>query len=56
MRAYEVIKFTNRSFSEFIKKANPKFKKNTFIKLFINSPRDLLNKKIEKRVEKMFDT
>ena len=56
MRAYEVKKFTNKSFSEFIKKANPKFKKNTFIKLFINSPRDLLNKKIEKRVEKMFDT
>ena len=55
MRAYEVKKFTNRSFSEFIKKTNPKFKQNTFIKLFINSPRDLLNKKIEKRVEKMFD-
>ena len=55
MRAYEVKKFTNKSFSEFIKKTNPKFKKNTFIKLFINSPRDLLNKKIEKRVEKMFD-
>ena len=56
MRAYEVKKFKNKSFSEFIKKTNPKFKKNTFIKLFINFPRDLLNKKIEKRVEKMFDT
>ena len=55
MRAYEVKQFTNKSFYEFIKKTNPKFKKNTFIKLFINFPRDLLNKKIEKRVEKMFD-
>ena len=55
MRAYEIKKSTNKSFSEFIKKTNPKFKKNTFIKLFINFPKDLLIKKIEKRVEKMFD-
>ena len=54
MRAYEIKKFTNKSFSEFIKKTKPKFKKNTFIKLFINFPRDLLNKNIEKRIEKMF--
>ena len=38
-----------------MKTANPKFKKNTFIKLFINFPRDLLNKRIERRVKKMFD-
>ena len=55
MRAYEIKKFTNKSFFEFMKTANPKFKKNTFIKLFINFPRDLLNKRIERRVKKMFD-
>jgi len=54
MRAYEVKKFTNKSLSKFMKKTKPKLKKSTFVKLFINFPRDLLNKNIEKRVEIMF--
>jgi tRNA dimethylallyltransferase len=55
MRAYEVKKLTNRSLFDFAKETKLNFDKNVFIKLFINTPRELLNKKIEKRVEKMFD-
>ena len=54
MRAYEVKKFTNKSLFDFIKETKLNFNKNVFIKLFINTPREILNKKIEKRVEKMF--
>jgi len=55
MRAYEVKKFTNKSLFELIKGTKSNFNNNVFKKLFINTPRELLNKKIEKRVEKMFD-
>ena len=55
MRAYEVKKFTNKSLFEFTKETKSKFNKNIFKKIFINIPRDLLQKKIEKRVDKMFD-
>ena len=55
MRAYEVKKFTNKSLFELIKDTKSKFNNSVFKKLFINTPRELLNKKIEKRVEKMFD-
>jgi len=55
MRAYEVKKFTNKSLFEFTKKTKSNFNNNVFKKLFINIPRELLHKKIEKRVEKMFD-
>ena len=55
MRAYEVKKFTNKSLFEFIKKTKSNFNDSVFKKLFINTPRELLNKKIEKRVKKMFD-
>ena len=54
MRAYEVKKFTNKSLFEFIKKTKSNFNNNVFKKLFINIPKELLHKKIEKRVEKMF--
>ena len=54
MRAYEVKKFTNKSLFEFTKKTKLNFNNNVFKKLFINIPRELLHKKIEKRVEKMF--
>ena len=54
IRAYEVKKYTNKSLFDFIKETKLNFNKNVFIKLFINTPRELLNKKIEKRVEKMF--
>lgn len=55
MRAYEVKKFTNKSLFEFIKKTKSNFNNNVFKKLFINIPKELLHKKIEKRVEKMFN-
>tara|TARA_B100001123_G_scaffold53457_1_gene56246 strand:- start:2395 stop:3318 length:924 start_codon:yes stop_codon:yes gene_type:complete len=55
MRAYEVKKFTKKSLFEFKKKTKPKFNRNVFNKLFINIPKELLHKQIEKRVEKMFD-
>ena len=55
MRAYEVKKFTNKSLFEFTKETKSKFNKNIFKKIFINIPRDLLYKKIEKRVDRMFD-
>ena len=54
MRAYEVKKFTNKSLFKFIKQTKSNFQKDVFIKLFINIPKDLLYKKIEKRVEIMF--
>ena len=55
MRAYEVKKVTWKSLFDLIKKTKSTFKQKIFKKLFINIPRDLLNKKIEKRVEKMFE-
>ena len=55
MRAYEVKKFTNKSLFEFTKETRPNFNNHVFKKIFINIPRELLHKKIEKRVEKMFN-
>ena len=55
MRAYEVKKFTNKSLFEFTKETKSNFNNNVFKKLFINISRDLLNKKIDTKVEKMFN-
>ena len=55
MRAYEVKKFTNKSLFEFLKETKSNFESNIFRKIFINTPRELLHRKIEKRVEKMFN-
>ena len=55
MRAYEVKKFTNKSLFEFTKETKSNFNNSIFKKLFINIPRELLHKKIEKKVEKMFN-
>jgi tRNA dimethylallyltransferase len=54
MRAYEVKKATNKSLFELIKQTKSNYNQSTFKKLFINTPREILNKKIEKRVDKMF--
>ena len=54
IRAYEVKKFTNKSLFEFMKETKSNFKQNIFKKIFINTPKELLHQKIEKRVEKMF--
>jgi len=55
MRAYEVKKLTNKSLFVFFKKTKSNFDKKIFKKLFINIPRELLHKKIDKRVEGMFE-
>ena len=54
IRAYEVKKFTSKSLFDFLKETKSNFNNKTFKKIFINIPRELLHKKIEKRVEKMF--
>ena len=54
MRAYEVKKFTNKSLFEFTRETKSSFDSRIFKKIFINIPRELLHKKIEKRVNKMF--
>ena len=54
MRAYEVKKLTNKSLFVFMRKTKSNFDNKIFKKLFINIPRELLHKKIDKRVEKMF--
>ena len=54
MRAYEVKKLTNKSLFTFIKKTKSNFDSKIFKKLFINITKELLHKKIDKRVEKMF--
>ena len=54
MRAYEVKKFTNKSLFEYKRKTKPHFENKVFKKIFINTPKEILHKKIEKRVENMF--
>jgi len=53
MRACEVKEYTNKSLFAYIKKTKPNFSTDLFKKLFINTPRDLLHKKIAVRVETM---
>ena len=54
MRAYEVKKFTGKSLFDFIKDTKLNYDAKNFRKLFINTPRDILNRRIDERVEKMF--
>ena len=54
MRAYEVKKFTKKSLFDFLKETKSNFNNKTFKKIFLNTPRELLHKKIATRVEKMF--
>jgi len=55
IRAFEVKKFTKKSLFELIKNTQSNFDNSVFIKLFINTPKEILHTKIEKRVEKMFN-
>ena len=55
MRVYEVKKFTKQSLFKLIKETKSKFKKDIFRKLFINTPKEVLEKKIKNRVELMFN-
>ena len=55
MRAYEVKKFTKKSLFEFTKSTKSNYKNSVFKKIFINIPKEILHKKIEKKVDKMFN-
>lgn len=54
IRAFEVKKFTKKSLFLYRKNTKIIFDKNTFIKIFINIPRDELKEKIYKRTNNMF--
>jgi len=53
IRAYEVISFTKKSVFDWYTKTQPSFKKNQFIKIYVDYPKDKLINKISKRVDQM---
>ena len=53
LRAYEVIYFTKKSIFEWYKKTKSQFKKDEFLKIYIDYPKDELINKISKRVDQM---
>jgi len=53
IRAYEVISFTKKSVFDWYTKTQPSFKKNQFLKIYIDYPKDELINKISKRVDQM---
>lgn len=54
IRALEVIRYTGKPFSSFLKKNKPA-RNFTPIKLFINLPREILYERINKRVDQMME-
>ena len=55
IRAYEVIKFTKKSIYEWAKKTKSEFTNYDIKKIFLNTPRDILLKNIEKRTDDMIN-
>ena len=53
IRAYEIKKYTKTSLFEWFKKTKPIFKKDKFIKIYIDFPRVQLINRISRRVEEM---
>ncbi len=53
IRAYEVISISKKSIFEWYKKTKPSFKKDQFIKIYVDYPKDELINKISKRVDRM---
>ena len=53
IRAYEVIKFTKKSVFSWYTKTKPSFKKDQFIKIYVDYPKEILINKISKRVDQM---
>ena len=53
IRAYEVIKFTKKSVFSWYTKTKPSFKKDQFIKIYVDYPKEILINKISKRVDEM---
>ncbi len=54
IRAYEIKKYTKLSMFEWFNKTKSNFEKNQFIKFYIDYPRNLIMKRIIKRVNEMF--
>ena len=53
LRAYEVIYFTKKSIFEWYKKTKSQYKKDEFLSIYIDYPKDQLVNKISKRVDQM---
>ena len=53
LRAYEVIYFTKKSIFEWYKKTKSQYKKDEFLKIYIDYPKEKLVNKISKRVDQM---
>ena len=53
LRAYEVIYFTKKSIFEWYKKTKSQYKKDEFLKIYIDYPKEQLVNKITKRVDQM---
>ncbi len=53
IRAFEVISFTKKSIFEWYKKTKSSFKKDQFVKIYVDYPKDELINKISKRVDQM---
>ena len=53
LRAYEVIYFTKKSIFEWYKKTKSQYKKDEFLKIYIDYPKEKLINKISKRVDQM---
>ena len=53
IRAYEVIMFTKKSVFNWYAKTKPSFKKDQFIKIYVDYPKEILINKISKRVNQM---
>jgi len=55
MRAYEVKKYTNKSLFDYTKETKSNLNNYSFIKIFIDSPKEIVSRNIERRVEEMFN-
>ena len=54
IRAFEIKKFTKKSITQWIKRTKILFNTTSFVKIYIDFPREELVKRIKKRVDKMF--
>ena len=54
IRAFEIKKFTKKSITQWFKRTKILFDPTSFVKIYIDFPREVLVKRIEKRVERMF--
>ena len=55
IRAFEIKKFTKKSMTEWFKKTKILFDPTSFIKIYIEFPREVLVNRIKKRIDQMFN-